>query len=853
MKRGVAATAVLAACIFAVFFSGVSRAQDSTEGTLSLPKLVPKVLGKDQAAVQDGAGAGTAPAFPGLSEVVPRASELNQKAAQAREALEGYRNVDSFAKRVAASEERVEELHRKISSMGDPLGWNIYQLLDKQKLILAAQTELKLLMDGVSEQLSGVEAVRKSWEEQQAFWNKWQEHLKNNQAEVPGDVFAHARETIRTIVQASGEAAVPLLALQQRLTRELESIRSLNVPVETALKRVRDETFQRNAPFFFSGEFLEQFNRSTWAELKKGFKESWKLEKSHLVSYGGILFLQGVAVVAVAVILRRRRFAGGEERWHFLLRHPWATGIFTVEILSLLIYTRPTVMWRMASAMVLAYSTTFLISGLTASRLKKRVVFFLAVIATVYSCLKLLYFPQPLFRAAQVVIGILSIVFFLRQARLHSAQQEIEGHLFSIALRAGAVFVGAAVIVQIAGFSNLADYMMHALLSTVFMGIVATLLLQLGNGGVELLLTRPFFSRHHFFRVFGRELEARLKRLMGIAVWGATLLGLFQIWGVYASFGQAWEKIVDFQFSFGDLKLSLGLILQAALLLYLTFSISWFLRAFLEAEVFPRRQMERGFGEAVKRLCHYVIVFIGFMIALGVVGIDLTNLAVMTGALGIGIGFGLQNIVNNFVSGLMLLFERPFEVGDVVVIGQDMGTVRSIGLRSTVIQTVDRADLIVPNSQFISGMVTNWTHSDRVARIRIPVGVAYGSDVAKVLGLLKKIGESEPRVIKDPAPTALFLGFGESALDFELHVWVSNVREQLMVRSSLCQAIVERLGEAGVELPSPQRELHVRSIDETILEKLRQPPKACPQGSSFSGGKSETRSSKSETTSNGQG
>ena len=192
--------------------------------------------------------------------------------------------------------------------------------------------------------------------------------------------------------------------------------------------------------------------------------------------------------------------------------------------------------------------------------------------------------------------------------------------------------------------------------------------------------------------------------------------------------------------------------------------------------------------------------------AISLIGLNLTSLAFLTGALGIGVGFGLQNIVNNFVSGLMLLFERPFKVGDMVVVDNETGTVRKIGLRSTVIETFDRSELIVPNSLFISGKVTNWTRSNQVARIRITVGVAYGSDIERVLSLLKQAAQTDPRVLSNPEPNPLFLRFGDSALEFELHFFIADVKDSLSVRSALCQQIAGRFQAAGMEIPpSPAR------------------------------------------------
>jgi len=199
-----------------------------------------------------------------------------------------------------------------------------------------------------------------------------------------------------------------------------------------------------------------------------------------------------------------------------------------------------------------------------------------------------------------------------------------------------------------------------------------------------------------FFSRFGDALESRLKNLLKAVLWIGIFLALFQLWGIYSSFGQAWEKIFEFKFAIGELTLSLGRILVAVLFIYLVISGSWFIRAFLDGEVFPRQQLDRGARDAIKKLIHYSLLFFGIMTAISLIGLNLASLAFLTGALGIGVGFGLQNIVNNFVSGLMLLFERPFKVGDMVVVDNETGTVRKIGLRSTIIETFDRSELIVP-------------------------------------------------------------------------------------------------------------------------------------------------------------
>ena len=201
-------------------------------------------------------------------------------------------------------------------------------------------------------------------------------------------------------------------------------------------------------------------------------------------------------------------------------------------------------------------------------------------------------------------------------------------------------------------------------------------------------------------------------------------------------------------------------------------------------------------------------------VGLSLAGVDLSNIAIIAGALSVGIGFGLQNIVNNFVSGIILLFERPIRPGDWIVVGNTEGFVQKVRVRATEIQTFDRSDVIVPNSELISGQVTNWTYRDPYGRVICPVGVAYGSDVQLVRKLLLAVAEEHPQVISDgrtPPPKVFFLAFGDSALLFDLRCFISDVKSRLAVRSELNYAIDAAFRANGIQIPFPQQDLYVKS------------------------------------------
>ncbi|RJP86132.1 MAG: potassium transporter KefA [Desulfobacteraceae bacterium] len=235
--------------------------------------------------------------------------------------------------------------------------------------------------------------------------------------------------------------------------------------------------------------------------------------------------------------------------------------------------------------------------------------------------------------------------------------------------------------------------------------------------------------------------------------------------------------------------------------------------------IFAKTGMEKGSQLSMSKLVHYVIVSVGFLFAISALGIDVSKLTLMLSALGVGLGFGMQGIMNNFVSGLILLFERPIRMGDSIEVDGMWAEVTHIGLRSTVVKTLDQADVIVPNSVLIANNVTNWTLSNRQIRLRIPIGVAYGSDVPLVMETLIESAKSNPMVAKRVLPQVLFLSFGDSALNFELRVWILNVDERLRVSSEINQEIERRFREVKIEIAFPQRDLHLRSVDESIFSR----------------------------------
>ena len=266
-------------------------------------------------------------------------------------------------------------------------------------------------------------------------------------------------------------------------------------------------------------------------------------------------------------------------------------------------------------------------------------------------------------------------------------------------------------------------------------------------------------------------------------------------------------------------------LIQIFLLIALLIAVFWFssrTKRFLFNRFLIKSGLDRALQYAIAQIVSNLVLVIGIFIVLENTGIHLGALTVFAGAVGVGVGFGLQNIASNFISGLVILAERPIAIGDRVEVAGVIGQVQQIRARSTVILTNDNIAMIVPNSKFIDSPVTNWTYSDPRVRFRVPIGVAYGSDVNKVREALIAAGRSNSHVLEDPAPSVFLNKFGESSLDFELVVWSSEMSHRpSRFKSDLNFAIEEKLREAGIAIPFPQRDLHIRSgILKTKAEEL---------------------------------
>ncbi len=315
-------------------------------------------------------------------------------------------------------------------------------------------------------------------------------------------------------------------------------------------------------------------------------------------------------------------------------------------------------------------------------------------------------------------------------------------------------------------------------------------------------------------RKFTEQIGVVLIGLVRMSVILISVLGLLIPWGFRARDWVEWISAAFFGFKIGDITISLSVILSAMVVFFIGLIITRSMRRWLSMRFLPTTRLDAGIQNSISTVFGYIGFTIAAAVTVSYAGFDLTSLAFVAGALSVGIGFGLQSVVSNFVSGLILLVERPIKAGDWVVTSGGEGTVRKISVRSTEIETFDRSTVILPNSTLITDSVVNWNHKSSMGRIKLPVGVGYDSDPERVREILFECSKSHDGILNEPAPIVYFMEFGASSLDFELRCYLADVGNGMSVKSDLRYAIFAALNKEGISIPFPQRDVHIKGYEQ---------------------------------------
>ena len=377
-----------------------------------------------------------------------------------------------------------------------------------------------------------------------------------------------------------------------------------------------------------------------------------------------------------------------------------------------------------------------------------------------------------------------------------------------------------AAVSNLVGNVSLAEMLVGGIVESGYIGLVLYAGVSVVASIVRLLLARRSLARFRVVTQHVGPLTHGLTQLLKLGAFVAWVVVTLNEFRVYRPIRDAVAAVLTHSVGFGRITITLGGVLMFLFSVWLTFWVASTVRVILKEDVLPKMSLPRGVANSVSSMSYYAMVLLGLLVALAAAGFEVSQLALVIGALGVGIGLGLQNVVNNFVSGLILMFERPIQPGDIVDIGGTSGKVREIGMRATTLSTFEGADVVVPNGMLLNEKLINWTLSDNDRRIDVNIGVAYGSDPRRVLELLMEVTRATPGIATEPEPTVLFVGFGASSLDFSIRAWTNNFSDWVKTRSELNVRVNDALRMAGIEIPFPQQDVHVRSVDPAALAGL---------------------------------
>ena len=490
-----------------------------------------------------------------------------------------------------------------------------------------------------------------------------------------------------------------------------------------------------------------------------------------------------------------------------ILEVPIATALALSFLVKGTIYAGAPNMFRAALGAVLLLPVIVLLRRLLDRRLHAALNFLILFYAVgqVRTTLAALLLLNRWIFSVELVAAAAVFFWVTRTSRLSSGEAEtgagaVLGRWPRNLCRLAILLLVGALAAEVLGYVRLGTIVGTAVLSSSYVAVVLYALVHV-LGGVWLIALRvPPLSLSHIVRKHQAQVHRRVVRglaLLAFLVWSWLTLGLFAVQNLVSD----WiVGALKYRLPTGTLSLTIGGVLGFAASIWISVLIGRLVRFILEEEVFERVHLSPGLPYAISTMLNYTVLFVGSLIALGLLGVERTQITVLAGAFSVGLGFGLQNIINNFVSGIILLFERPVKVGDIIQIGDAIGEVRRIGIRASVIGTRDGSDVIVPNGNLISNQFTNWTYSDRHRFVEIPLSIASGPDPNHVLALLKTAAAGHSATKDQAAPEAYITALNAASINLVVRAWISHYEDWVQTRSELAVALVAALAREDIKL-----------------------------------------------------
>ena len=767
-----------------------------------------------------------------LPQVADRAEELNRylddiyrQMSSAEESLPSQASIKAQADEIRKQKLFIEGLFAATP--------NVLELRDEELYWIALNTQYVSHRKFLTSQATYLEDRAHFLDVQQSQWETtWAQARVTPGIEA---VVVRLQEELGAIRAARVKVQEQLnlvLTLQNQVSQQDRQIFEVLAKFANERQRLRGHLLERDGPALWEERRLREFDRPMIMAISQALdlesKSVVEFARAHKLLIFAILLVYGLALAAA-----------------FKLKS-YAVGFSDARIppVALVIFSRPYSVALLVALLGLIGHLTWATTGLTcivvalwlfqAIRLLppliesevRPLLYAMAPFLAFEGALILIPFSPVLRRELflfNILAALVTFAWLARPSRLHRLHKTSRVSWLLVAgVRIGIALLATSLAANFFGFLSLSQM----LGLTGLLGVLSAAIFYGAARVLNLILTtvlRADWVRGAFStRVTSAEIWGeRGLTFVAAVLWIRAMLHLFT---VYDEVRAAVSSALQYPFGYGNVHVTIGGTLSVLLVLAIGYALARALIFLLERFLLPRLRLHRGVPYAVSTVTRYLLLLAVAVVALADAGVELNKFTVLTGALGVGLGFGLQNIVNNFVSGLILLFERPIHVDDVVDVGGIVGRVKRIGARSSTVLTFQGAEVIVPNSSLISNQVINWTLSAPWRRVDIPIGVAYGTDPERVLKLLVEVAKAHPGVLLEREPEAFFLGFGDSTLKFELRFWSARQDTWFQLQSVVTVAVAKALRDAGIEIPFPQRDLHLRSVDVSLKEQLAASP-----------------------------
>lgn len=700
---------------------------------------------------------------------------------------------------------------------------NIIQIQDLQRRWIALRKKIEETLSTISNRIIELEGENVIFQDMQTTWELTSK--QNTEIEIPKELLSSIKllgkeieNTIQNIEKETGD----LISIQLAFT-------SKNLELKTNLKNLENIILGKQRAIFDrnSDPLWEQFSDSTesnsiakQAELLI-FSYSKYIESFY--SYYKRKFSIGIFIFILFLIFTLGlKYYGNKiedddpiiHKAILLFSKPISIS-FLLFLLFLSFTTDSTIAFQGIRRVLMLIPLLFILLKIVDSRLK----------STLYIFMFLFFINELRVSSGNdnilehlILIGLtfLTIFAIFWVKKLNFKEPFFKDaktlNLVKLSFKISFVLMAFVLLLNILGFVTLSNILFNGFHNSAYATILFLTANLVFNAIILIVLkTKPMqklqIVLHHSNKII---LNTRkfIKISLSIA-WVAIILNSFSLYDfIYTEI----MKLLSTNIGYGSISISVSGIILFMLTIWISFKISRFILFILDIDILPQMELPRGVPGTITSISKYIILSVGFLFALVSIGIDFNKFALLFGALGVGIGFGLQSLVNNFLSGIILIFEHPIQIGDIIKVGDVAGTVKKIGIRASIVKSFDGSEIVVPNGNLISTELTNWTLSDKNRRIDVNVGVKYGSDVKKVEELLLKCANDNKKILEEPAPIVLFQNFGNSSLDFTLRCWAENIDNWYLSQSELRFAINQIFEENDITIPFPQSDVYIKEF-----------------------------------------